>query len=88
MSPYQNTRTRSGNLLALIVHDILRPKLQYTSQAIVMYTQKPASVFIKPEPLAHAADDQCSMSRSLECVSYYIELPKLFYSDSGISVFS
>ena len=86
MSPYyKNALICSRNLSSLSVHDVLH---QYTSQTIMTYTQKPASVFTQAEVLADAADDQCSVSRSVECVSYYIQLPKSFYPDSAISVFS
>ena len=32
------------------------------------------SVFIRPETLADAADDQCSTNRCIECASYDIHL--------------
>ena len=88
---YKNTRTGSGNLSAVPVRNVLHPKPYHTSQtivtntrqAIVTYTTKPASMFTRAKALADAADDQCSMSQSLECASNHVHLPKSFYVHSG-----
>ena len=52
----------------------------------MVYTQKHLSVFNRAESLADA-DDQCSRRRSPKR-HVDVQLPKSFYSDSVISVFS
>ena len=69
------------------VRDVRHPKPyhtpdhcdEYTPKTIVTYTMKPASMLTRAKALA----DQCSMSRSLECASNHVQLPKSFYVHSG-----
>ena len=70
--------------LPLPVPDIIYPKHQYMSQTIMTYAKKTVLLFTR------ADNAQCTAARTdiSNARHYSVQLPKSFYSDSVISVFS